>query len=73
MGKCIRLSNIDCARKIEVIEVASIRGEGTQEDPVEQIIEYFLLDGTRLARVGMYDKVEEIIKWEKQTTKEVQE
>lgn len=46
-----RLSNVDTVRQISVIEVKSIRGDGTNEDPISRITEYFLSDGTRLARV----------------------
>ncbi len=72
-----RLSNVDTVRQISVIEVKSIRGEGTDDDPVSQITEYFLPDGTRLARVGLNDSPEEIHEWEedlnanKRTMKEI--
>ncbi len=58
-----RLSNVDSVREISVIEVKSIRGEGNQADPISQITEYFLPDGTRLARVGTNDNPQEIYEW----------
>ena len=60
-----RLTNVDSVKQIEVIEVISIRGEGNTDDPITQITEYFLLDGTRLARVSMSDNPEEIHEWSK--------
>jgi hypothetical protein len=59
-----RLSNVDSVKQITVIEVKSIRGDGTEKDPVYQITEYFLPDGTRLARVMFNDNPEEIHQWE---------
>lgn len=58
-----RLSNVDSVKQITVIEVISIRGAGNTDDPITQITEYFLPDGTRLARVGMNDKPEELHEW----------
>lgn len=58
-----RLSNVDEVRQISVIEVKSIRGDGTEEDPISKITEYFLPDGTRLARVGREDRPAEIHQW----------
>lgn len=63
MKKHKRLSNVDSVREITVIEVISIRGEGTGEDPIEQITEYFLPGGVRLARVTMKDEPENIHQW----------
>jgi hypothetical protein len=50
-----RLSNVDSVKLMNVIQIRSIRGEGNQSDPIEQITEYFLPDGTRLARVNQND------------------
>lgn len=73
MTQHIRLSNVDGAEKIEVIKVVSVRGGGTKDDPVEQITEYFLLDGTRIARVGSYDNPQGLHRWvEKPTNKKEQ-
>lgn len=58
-----RLSNVDSVKQISVIEVKSIRGDGNNEDPIQQITEYFLPDGTRLARVNQFDNPEEIHEW----------
>jgi len=58
-----RLSNVDSVKQITVIEVKSIKGVGTEEDPISQITEYFLPDGARLARVGINDNFEEIHEW----------
>lgn len=61
--KYIRLTNVDSVRQITVVEVKSIVGKGTPEDPIHQIIEYFLPDGTRLARVQASDKPYELHEW----------
>lgn len=53
-----RLSNVDKVKQITVIEVKSIRGGGDKKDPISQIVEYFLPDGTRLSRVNQDDKLE---------------
>lgn len=37
------------ARVIQVIEVTTNRGTGTQEDPVREITQYWGIDGTLLA------------------------
>ena len=54
-NKFIRFTHVDSTKIVSVIEVKSIRGEGTEEDPIEQITEYFSLEGERLARVKMSD------------------
>jgi len=59
-----RLSDVDEVRQISVIEVKSVAGEGTENDPKHQIIEYFLPDGTRLARKDAFDRPEEIHEWQ---------
>ena len=56
-----RLSNVNSTREITVIEVVSIRGEGTPQDPITEVTEYFLPNGTRLARVGYGDNPEKYI------------
>lgn len=58
-----RLSWVDSTKLISVIEVKSIRGFGTLEDPVQEVIEYFSLEGKRLARVSYPDNPEEIHQW----------
>ena len=58
-----RLSNVNSVKQITVIEVKSIRGEGTEEDPIDQVIEYFSIDGKRLGRVDSYNNPEEIHEW----------
>jgi len=64
-----RLSNVDSVKQISVIAVESIRGDGTKEDPVTQIIEFFLPDGTRLARVGQNDNPSELHEWTEEAQK----
>ena len=58
-----RISNVDEVRQISAIEVKSIVGTGSEDEPFYQIIEYFLPDGTRLARVNAFDKPGEIHEW----------
>lgn len=50
MNSFKRLSNVDEAHVIEVLEVKSICGSGTSEDPFRQITEYFSKEGDLLAR-----------------------
>ena len=64
MGKHRRLSNVDEARVIRVIEIKSLVGDGTKDDPCRLITEYFSLDGERLARVKEFEGVENIHEWE---------
>ena len=63
MSKHKRLSNIESAEVIRVIEVRSIIGEGTEKDPMRQIREYFNLDGARIARTDNLKEIKEIHKW----------
>lgn len=65
MNKHKRLSFVDSAKQITVFEVKSLRGMGTEEDPMEQITEYFLPNGTRIARTTVLDKIDEIHEWKK--------
>ena len=44
----------------------SIKGNGTPEDPVSQITEYFLPTGERLARVGLNDDPKNIHEWKEE-------
>lgn len=39
----------DNVKVIQVIEVVSIRGSGTQDDPVRKMTQYWSLDGKLLA------------------------
>ena len=59
-----RLSNVDEARVIKVIEIKSVVGDGTTADPCRLITEYFSLAGERLARVKEFEGVENIHEWE---------
>lgn len=49
-GKFRRLTGVNDAKVISVIEVKSLAGEGTEEYPIEQITEYYTFDGELLAR-----------------------
>lgn len=44
-----RISNVDEAKEITVIRVKSIFGEGTKDDPVHYVYQYFDKQGTLLA------------------------
>ena len=55
-----RLSYVNTVKEITVIEVNSIRGEGTKESPIESITEYFLPNGRILSRIDMYTKLNNI-------------
>ena len=37
------------AELISVIKVASTTGLGTENDPIREVVDYFLPDGTRIA------------------------
>lgn len=68
MNKIYRISNVDEVKIIQVIEVKSIVGKGIAEDPCRQIIEYYNLDGTLLARYNNREELRRIV-----NTKEVEE
>jgi len=59
-----RLSNVNEARVIKVIEVKSLVGEGTAENPIREITEYFSFDGERIARTEYPSEVKNIHKWD---------
>lgn len=48
MGQA-RPRGTDRARVIEVIETVSIRGSGSEEDPVRKVFQYWSTDGELLA------------------------
>ena len=45
----IRGSNVQTSRVIEVIRTSSLFGDGTKENPVREIIQYWSLEGKLLA------------------------
>jgi hypothetical protein len=45
-----RLTGVNEAKVIEVIEIKSIAGEGVDGNPFYEVTEYYSLDGTLLAR-----------------------
>jgi len=45
-----RLSNVDRARVVELIEVCSIIGKGVEGDPVRRQLEWYTFDGELVAR-----------------------
>lgn len=49
-----RNSNVDRVQVIKVVEVVSYFGEGTPDSIGRQIVEYYTLDGTRLAIVDKF-------------------
>ena len=49
----------DSARTIQVIETKSIRGLGTEEDPVRYVFQYWDLDGTLIAENDSFEKENE--------------
>jgi len=51
-----RTSNVNSARVIQVIEVKSIFGKGTDDDPVRELVEYYTLDGLLLADVDRWQE-----------------
>jgi len=50
MSKFTRLTGVNEAKVIEVIEVKSIAGEGVEGNPIYEVTEYYSLDGELLAR-----------------------
>lgn len=49
MSKPVRPRGTDNARVIAVIETKSIRGLGTEDDPVREVVQYWNLHGKLLA------------------------
>lgn len=45
-----RLTGVNSAKMIEVIEVKSLAGDGTNESPFYEVTEYYSEDGELLAR-----------------------
>jgi len=43
------------AKIIQVIETVSLRGKGTTEDPIRNVIEYWAFNGDKLAENDPYD------------------
>jgi hypothetical protein len=52
----MKKDNIRSAEVIQVIKTVSIRGKGTKEDPVREIITYWSLDGEWLAERDMLEE-----------------
>lgn len=48
--KPIRLDGCKKAEVIQVIRVTSVRGAGTPEDPIRELIEFWSLEGYLLAQ-----------------------
>lgn len=51
-----RLSNVDNVEVVKMIKVESIVGDGTEENPVTKITEYFDMNGNRLIRLDINQK-----------------
>ena len=45
-----RQSNVRQAKQVQVLEVRSVIGAGVPGDPVRELVEYFSLEGERLAQ-----------------------
>lgn len=43
------MERIDGAKMIDVIEVILVRGEGTQQDPLRKVLQYYDKNGNLLA------------------------
>lgn len=50
MSKFTRLTGVNEAKVIKVIEVKSVAGEGVESAPFYEVTEYYSLDGALLAR-----------------------
>lgn len=50
----IRLRGPDAAKVIQVVETRAVIGNGTENDPTRLIIEYWSLDGKKLATNDPY-------------------
>lgn len=48
-NKTVRLNKSDSAKVMQVIQVQTVTGQGTEENPYRCIIEYWSLDGKLLA------------------------
>jgi len=54
----IRTTPINEVRVIQVVEIKSLIGEGIKDDPIQEITEYYTLDGVLLARKDMSSNLE---------------
>ena len=50
MSEYNRLTSVNECKVIKVIEVRSVVGDGTSGYPIREVVEYYTLDGKRLAR-----------------------
>lgn len=50
MSKFTRLTGVNQAKLVKVLEIKSLAGSGTEEAPYYEVIEYYSLDGELLAR-----------------------
>lgn len=65
-----RFTHVNECKVMQVIEVRSIVGEGTNDDPVSVVVEYYSFDGERLARKTQDDKLTDGHWLSDKTTKE---
>lgn len=61
MKRYKRLTSIDGIRVVEVIEITSVVGDGTDGNPVRQVIEYYSMGGIRLARHTYDDNLDKTV------------
>lgn len=52
-----RLTSVNECRVLQVIEVKAITGEGTDDDPVIEVTEYYSFEGDLLARKTPMDNL----------------
>lgn len=58
-----RLTGVNSVRLIEVIEVKSLAGDGTDEHPFYEVTEYYGPDGELLARHNPLKPDKELGEW----------
>lgn len=64
MGKFTRLTGVNEARVIEVVQVRSLAGDGTNENPFYEVTEYYSFGGELLARHNPLKQDRELGAWE---------
>ena len=52
----IRRSSVDSVEVLRVVRIISIVGLGTDEEPIQEVVEYWDMDGNLLARRDQYSE-----------------
>lgn len=63
MSRFTRLTGVNEAKVVKVIEVKSLAGDGTKEHPNYEVTEYYSFDGELLARHNPIKPDKELGDW----------